>query len=87
MRKWKEAVVVSIYKGKGAGTNPAKTEPFPFQLLEAPNMASDHTTALRKMTNNPSYYLFLDWRQAFDSLDHTDMLLTLKRFGLPRRSP
>ena len=34
------------------------------------------------MTNHPLYMLFLDWKQAFDSLDHTAMLEALQRFGL-----
>ena len=39
-----------------------------------------------EMTNNPLYYLFLDWKQAFDSLDHNAMLVALQRFGLSRKS-
>ena len=34
------------------------------------------------MTSTPLHILSLDWRQAFDSLDHTAMLHALKRFGL-----
>ena len=36
-----------------------------------------------KMTNHNLHYLFLDWKQAFDSLDHTAMLKALDRFGIP----
>ena len=34
------------------------------------------------MTNHSLQLLFLDWKQAFDSLDHTAMLEALTRFGL-----
>ena len=34
------------------------------------------------MTNTPLHLLFLDWKQAFDSIDHTAMLEALTRFGL-----
>ena len=34
------------------------------------------------MTNTPLHLLFLDWKQAFDSLDHTAMLEALARLGL-----
>ena len=37
------------------------------------------------MTNHNLQLLFLDWKQAFDSLDHTAMLEALKRFGLSQR--
>ena len=37
------------------------------------------------MTNHNMQLLFLDWKQAFDSLDHTAMLEALKRFGLSQR--
>ena len=35
-----------------------------------------------KMTDRPLHLLFLDWKQAFDSIDHTAMLLALRRFGV-----
>ena len=35
-----------------------------------------------QMTDKPLQLLFLDWRQAFDSLDHTAMLTALRRFGV-----
>ena len=35
------------------------------------------------MTSRPLNLLFLDWKQAFDSLDHTAMMSALERFGLP----
>ena len=34
------------------------------------------------MTNHPLHLLFLDWKQAFDSLDHTAMIEALCRFGV-----
>ena len=34
------------------------------------------------MTNHNLQLLFLDWKQAFDSLDHTAMLEALARFGI-----
>ena len=37
-----------------------------------------------KMTDRPLHLLFLDWRQAFDSIDHTAMLDALRRFGIPQ---
>ena len=35
-----------------------------------------------EMTNTPLHLLFLDWKQAFDSLDHNAMITALRRFGL-----
>ena len=34
------------------------------------------------MTAHPLHFLFLDWKQAFDSIDHNSMLIALKRFGI-----
>ena len=34
------------------------------------------------MTAHPLQLLFLDWKQAFDSIDHDAMMIALKRFGL-----
>ena len=39
-----------------------------------------------EMTSNPMYFLMLDWKQAFDSIDHNSMLIALQRFGLCDRS-
>ena len=38
-----------------------------------------------EMTNHNLYCLFLDWKQAFDSIDHTAMLEALRRFGLSEK--
>ena len=35
------------------------------------------------MTQRPLNLLFLHWKQAFDSVDHTALLVALRRFGLP----
>ena len=38
------------------------------------------------MISNPLHCLILDWKQAFDSLDHNARMLALKRFGLSPKS-
>ena len=38
------------------------------------------------LTDKPLHLLFLDWKQAFDSIDHTAMLEALTRTGLSNRS-
>ena len=38
------------------------------------------------MTANPLYILLLDWKQAFDSVDHNAMLIALRRFGVSERA-
>ena len=35
------------------------------------------------MMQRPLNLLFLDWKQAFDSIDHTALIVALRRFGLP----
>ena len=37
-------------------------------------------------TSTPLHLLFLDWKQAFDSIDHNAMLIALQRFGLSKRA-
>ena len=39
-----------------------------------------------EMTATPLYFLFLDWKQAFDSIDHNSMMVALKRFGISDRA-
>ena len=38
------------------------------------------------MTSNPLLFLFLDWKQAFDSIDHNSIMIALKRFGVSERA-
>ena len=38
------------------------------------------------VTSTPLHLLFLDWKQAFDSIDHNAMLIALKRFGISDRA-
>ena len=117
---WKEAIVVSIYKGKGTDTDPSNYRPISllnsiyklFAAMLQHRLATQHETHLRttqygfrasrgtihplfilrramewsEMTNNPLYFLFLDWKQAFDSIDHNSMLIALKRFGVSTRA-
>ena len=33
-------------------------------------------------TDKPLHLLFLDWKQAFDSVDHNALLIALRRFGI-----
>ena len=35
------------------------------------------------LTDTNLNLLFLDWKQAFDSVDHTALKITLQRFGIP----
>ena len=115
--EWKEALVVSIYKGKGDDTDPAsyrpisllnnvykifaamlqkrisqQTEPFlrSTQYGFRANRGTRHPLfVLRRamewstMCNKRLNLLFLDWKQAFDSIDHSAMLTALERFGIP----
>ena len=118
--EWKEAIVVSIYKGKGVDTDPANYRPISllnsiykvFAAMLQKRLSLFHETNLRstqygfrphrgttqplfilrrsmewsEMTSNQLHYLFLDWKQAFDSLDHNAMLIALRRLGLSRKS-
>ena len=113
---WKEARVVSIYKGKGTDTDASNYCPISLlnvtykffaamlqsrlaQTCEAklrrtqhgfrPQRSTVHPIfVLRRamewsnMTARPLNFLFLDWKQAVDSLDHTAMIIALKGFGL-----
>ena len=114
---WKEARVVSIFKGKGFDAEVQNYHPKSllntvYKMLAAmlqarlaslceqqlrqtqfgfrcgrgtrhPLFILRHSMEWAKMTNHNFQYLFLDWKQAFDSLDHTAMLKALERFGIP----
>ena len=117
---WREAIVVTLFKGKGTDTDPANYRPISLlntmykifaALLQKRLLAQceGHLRATQygfrphrgcsqplfilrramewsKMTNHALKLLFLDWKQAFDSIDHNAMLIALKRFGLSNKS-
>ena len=115
---WKEAFVVSIYKGKGSDSDPANYRPISllntfykiYAALLQKRLAISHDGKLRstqygfrsrRSTNDPLFILrraqdlsiktgtplcllFLDWKMAFDKLDHRSMATALKRIGVHR---
>ena len=117
---WKEALVVSIFKGKGEDSDPANYRPISllntiykiFAALLQARLCFRHEDTLRAtqygfrcnrgtrhplfvlrramewsdVTTTPLHLLFLDWKQAFDSIDHNAMLIALKRFGISNRA-
>ena len=119
-QNWLDAVVVSIYKGKGLDTDPSNYRPISllnslyklFAAMLQSRLSAQHEQNLRatqygfrtkkstsqplfilrramewsEMTNNHLHFLFLDWKQAFDSIDHNAMLHALGRFGLSARA-
>ena len=118
--EWKEAIVVSIYKGKGADTDPANYCPISllnsiyklFAAMLQSRLANQHESHIRatqygfrakrgtmhplfilrramgwsEMTHTPLHFLLLDWKQAFDSIDHNSMITALRRFGISERA-
>ena len=117
---WKEALVISLFEGRGSDTDPSNYRPISlldtiykiFAAMLQTRLASLHEAKLRPTqygfrgnrgtkhplfilrramewsdaTSTPLHLLFLDWKQAFDSVDHNAMLVALKRFGLSERA-
>ena len=115
---WKNAFIVSIYKGKGQDSDPANYRPISllstsykiFAALIQKRLASTHDENLRPTqygfrasrsthdplfilrraqdlslkTGSPLCILFLDWKMAFDKVDHRAMLIELERLGVHR---
>ena len=120
LKEWKEAIVISLYKGKGLDTDPVNYRPISllnsiykvFAAMLQIRLSKNHEKHLREtqygfragrgttaplhilrramewseMTANPLYFLFLDWKQAFDSIDHNAMLVALRRFGVSNKA-
>ena len=117
---WKEAIVVSIYKGNGTDTDTANYRPISLlntiyklfaSMLQA-RLAREQDNYLRdtqfgfrakKGTKHPllilrramewsettgqtMHHIFLDWKRAFDSIDHNAMLIALGIFGISPRA-
>ena len=117
-QSWKNAFVVSIYKGKGPDSDPANYRPISllstfyklFAALIQKRLAAQHDAHLRptqygfraaRSTNDPLFILrraqdlsiktgsqlcilFLDWKMAFDKVDHRALVIALERLGVHR---
>ena len=115
---WKNAFIISIYKGKGDDSDPANYRPISllstfykiFAALIQKRLALAHDAQLRPTqygfrssrstkdplfilrraqdlslkTGTPICLLFLDWKMAFDKVDHRSMLIALERLGVHR---
>ena len=118
-QEWKEALIVSIYKGKGSDSDPANYRPISllntfykiYAALLQKRLAKAHDHQLRSTqfgfranrstqqplfvlrrlqdlalkTGSPFQLLFLDWRMAFDKVDHDSMIIALERLGVHRQ--
>ena len=114
--EWKNAFIVSIYKGKGEDSNPGNYRPISllstfykvYAALLQKRLASEHDTHLRQTqygfrserstrqplfiirraqdyslkTGTPLHVLLLDWKMAFDKIDHDALIISLERFGI-----
>ena len=117
-QSWKNAFVVSIYKGKGSDSDPANYRPISilstfykiFAALIQKCLATAHDENLRptqyefraaRSTKDPLFILrraqdlslkpgspicllSLDWKMAFDKVDHKAMIVALERLGVHR---
>ena len=115
-KKWKEAIAVSFYKGKGDDADASNYRPISllnttykvYAAMIQDRLSSRYDKRLRKTqygfrkerstaqplfilrrlqdyaarTGTPFHCLFIDWKQAFDKLDHSSMLIALQRLGV-----
>ena len=42
---------------------------------------------LSESSGQTMHHIFLDWKQAFDSIDHNAMMIALERFGISAIAP
>ena len=118
-QSWKDALILSIYKGKGADSDAANYRPISllntfykiYDALLQIRLAAEHVHHLRdtqygfraaRSTQDPSFILrraqdlsiktrlpfcllFLDWRMAFDKVDHRSMAIALQRLEVHRQ--
>ena len=114
--EWKEASVITFYKGKGEDSDASNYRPISllntlykvYASMIQSRLADRYDRLLRKTqfgfrrgkgtshplfilrrlqdyssrTGKPFHLLFLDWRMAFDKVDHASMLTALERLGL-----
>ena len=115
---WKEANIVSIFKGKGSDSDPASYRPISllnvvykvYAALLQRRLAAAHDADLRATqygfranrstlqplfilrrlqdyslkTGQPMHILLLDWKMAFDKVDHESMCIAIERLGVHR---
>ena len=99
---WKEASVITFYKGKGEDSDASNYRPISLlntlykvyasmiqnRLSDRYDCTNHPLFILRRLqdyssrTGKPFHLLFLDWRMAFDKVDHVSMLTALERLGL-----
>ena len=115
-KKWKEAIAVSFYKGKGDDADASNYRPISllnttykvYAAMIQDRLSSRYDKRLRKTqygfrkerstaqplfthrrlqdyaarAGTPFHCFFIDWKQAFDKLDHSSMLIALQRLGV-----
>ena len=115
---WKEANIVSIFKGKGDDSDPASYRPISllnviykiYAALLQRRLSAEHDHVLRETqygfranrstlqplfilrrlqdyslkTGQPMHVVLLDWKMAFDKVDHESMCIAIERLGVHR---
>ena len=54
-----------------------------FRSTSQPTRITRRAQELREISHEPLYMLFLDWKIAFDRVDHTALIESLRRIGVP----